>query len=199
MKNISLILTKVFSILFIFLFILIPNVKAKEKTNTYYNYYFFVENYDSDEKIKKTTENETAFYRLKLGYELASFDSEEVKLTKNKTTTETCRDIYKNANSNTEWPYLCFYDMWHKLRTTKNDENIIEYVVDGTKCQTKNLSFGNNYFYYHGCHRSVNETKWSGGGSVKPDVGEYLLNNSLFAIKTYSRSCASFIAKTMQI
>lgn len=188
MKKITILSIKTITIFIISLFILIPNVKAKEKTKTYYNYYFFLENYKSDENIKKTTENETAFFRLKLGYELNSLNSEEVKLTKNKTTTKKCEQIYKDANL-TEWPYLCFYDMWHKLRTSGNT---IDYKADGTKCQTKNLSVSNNYFYYHGCHRSVGATEWSGGGQVEPEGGEYSLNNSDFATKTYSKSCASF-------
>lgn len=193
MKRVVLSSLKMLSIFTISIFILIPSVKAKETTETYYNYYFFLENYRDNTNIEKTTVNETAFHRLKLGYDSNSLNIEEVELNQTTTKAQKCEEIYKSQNSNPEWSYLCFYNMWHKLRTTGKT---VEYEADGTKCQTKNLTFNDNYFYYHGCHRKVGETKWDGGGEVTPEPGETPLKNNTFAVKTYSKSCASFNRKS---
>lgn len=158
MKNISLILTKVFSILFIFLFILIPNVKAGVINEEHNDYFFFLEPLSPDNDIVKgeetsSTTNTTTF-PIAIGGTANETTTTQIELAR------TC----SNQKSDNCWNYDKFYSYWNKIAKSGNH---LKYEYGGQELKSKCFSEGNTKKYYaHSSH-------CSGGTSCK---GNYIDN-----------------------
>lgn len=198
MKNISLILTKVFSILFIFLFILIPNVKAgescteystyRECTNIVQNhYYFFSKPYykDSNFSIGSSVGNYTLFSNYK-EWEIPS--SKEIILMNN-TNTEKCKEEEC-------WDLVTYNCMWDALDTY----GAINEIRDGY-C-TKDILDGKNIYHAHGLQKEENG-EWKGGVSCS-ESGSGILNDAkkqclkkrkLYKLNYIKQACATIKTK----
>lgn len=170
MKKISLILTKVFSMLFIFLFILIPKVKAgenckeystyRECTNIVQNhYYFFLRPYSQsdDFTIESSVKNYTLFSNYK-EWEIPS--SKEIEL---KTT---CDEDEEDC-----WNLATFYCMWDAL------DNVGETNTIKPNYCTKDISDGINIYHAHGLQKEDNG-EWKGGVSCNSESGSGILNKN---------------------
>ncbi|MGM9881403.1 MAG: hypothetical protein ACI31S_00985 [Bacilli bacterium] len=195
-------------ILFISLFILIPQIKAETITTTYNNYYFFLEPYkvcfgsgdDCDTIVNGTTanlngsQNETGFIRLMLTAFGGSY--ERINLLDN--------------NPNSEWSFEDFYIKLKEIEGT-NKQN---YSFSGLSCSTKYIVENKsetevNSYFSHGCYRSVGENDWKNQienwsysnsnilacASVNIDVNEA---ESKFEYKNFDNSNAYLYSKIVR-
>lgn len=155
-------------ILFISTFIFIPEVLASIKTETYTNYYLFLEPYDisrqkGNNKIHlEETINDTAFYRLNYNYNNPKVTRIELKQT---VTSE-------EEKKDTAWTYTKFYEMYNKAISGVEHTNYESYKVKNPNNEEVNCyshfyaktggTKENITYFTHGCYKKNNSEYWQG-------------------------------------
>lgn len=162
-------------ILLISIFIFIPKVYAGMRTNTYTNYYLFLELYDiSDQKGNNEihlaeTINDTAFYRLNYNYDNTNLT--RVKLKQTVTSEE--------KENDTAWTYEDFYDKYNKIsdpeKTNRksykiNNPNGEEVYCYSDFSKKTNSTKEDITYFTHGCYKNHNNGNWKGN---KNDPSSY--------------------------
>lgn len=169
-------------ILFISLFILIPQIKAKTITTTYNNYYFFLESYKKNElnNIEETI-NYTAFPPVnKFGID-EFIEAEEVTLVRTK---EDCKKLESEC-----WTY---YDYYEKYNEIEKKGNSISYIINYTKHNSKVLTDGNYSYYTHGSYSSDSGKTWQNSSdSTLFEKFNLESDDEYININLWSLSCAS--------
>ena len=191
MKKISLILTKVFSILFIFLFILIPNIKADEDcspkgnyqecTKSIDSYFFMLETNDCSNGKCSVSESKfyTAYYinprsdEIKKGEELEytniTLQSESCLIDQN------CMTYYDFYTNYLKLDLITNYNTFNKSPYPSNEgtSKIIDYTKTKLECSTK--TYTNNSttdeYYLRGCY-SKNELELISNKSDNDGISE---------------------------
>lgn len=169
-------------IIVIILTLFIPVVKAEKVTETYTNYYFFLESYN---KSTPETTNYTAFPPLD-GTNILYSEATKIELKKrdceeNEETNNECCDT-KDKKDDICWTYSKFYEEYKSVLNYGVDSK--EYEVGEVKHKAKIRKKGNNTYFTHGMY-SPDGKEWLEPGEISKIDNNY--------------SCASIYPEHMEM